>query len=255
MPAVQRHGRTGEALASFDELIVHIEKAIGTFDSANPSIEDSHAEAEELGGRFLAMNVDGQAERTEQVKQALAEALAQGPAIRAKLEEAKARAEALKSQGSGGGRTVSAAPVPTPLTAAPQAIREPVAKVGDQVEPGPTAANPHRQELAGTEEDDKTKSRAQRFGRAFLRNTGDLSDQGKQAASTGYDFVASREDPYGSGHTIETVGVPDNKPNIHATPVTHTDVGDVVGNMIVMSAVLVEGTSRWTKRRKETNGE
>lgn len=78
MPALQCIGRTGEALASIDELIALIEEDIGKSYSANASIEVSRAGAEELAGLFLAMNVDGQASRSEQVQQALADALGRG---------------------------------------------------------------------------------------------------------------------------------------------------------------------------------
>lgn len=86
-------------MASIDELSGLISADVQQSDETHVSVEGSKAHAEELASQFQSMNADSQANGVEEVKRLLEEAQGQQAAVKAKLEEARNAAEALKGNG------------------------------------------------------------------------------------------------------------------------------------------------------------
>lgn len=232
-------------MGSIDELIALISADIGKSDSGSTSIDATRSFAQDLADLFRAMDVDGQAARTDQVEQTLAEALGQCAAVKAKLEEAKARAEALKTPGAGGGATVSAASMPTPLTAAPQAIREPVAKVGDPVKPV--------EDVDASEDNDR--SRLDRLGRRFSRQgSGEVEKLAKQHSEAGEATLHGYESLPPQGNTEAGVSQP-HTPVISSTVGDTPHVTDFWGTLVLGTSVGFQAAGRIAKRRRDQKSE
>src|SRR5690606_22412536 len=128
-------------------------------------------------------------------------------------------------------------------------------------------ANPTGEELMGQEpklgpfqkehenaDADKGKSKAQRFGRAFVRNTGDAVDYVKKTSESVSFDIDDNFDPWGSDART-TVEVPTDQPAVQSYRPEATDIkaSDVFGTTIVVAAMVTEGISRLI-RKKDSGG-
>jgi hypothetical protein len=126
-------------------------------------------------------------------------------------------------------------------------------------------ANPSGEELMGQNpnlspfqkehenaEADKGKSKAQRFGRAFVRNTGDAADYVKKTNESVTFDLGDQFDPWGAD-SRSTVEVPTGQPSVHSYRPEATDIkaSDVFGTTIVVAAIVVEGISRFIRKKDD----
>ncbi|WP_147142463.1 hypothetical protein [Stackebrandtia albiflava] len=120
------------------------------------------------------------------------------------------------------------------------------AHIGDDVNAPGLPTHPFRQELAGSDEEDK--SRLQRFGRRFVRAAGDLQKTGKDLSKSGTSQVASH-DPHKYGQA--TVATDKGQPSISGPGSGDVQAVDIVSNAILLSAFAVEAVSRMIRKRND----
>ncbi|GAA4914560.1 hypothetical protein LX16_5186 [Stackebrandtia albiflava] len=234
-------------MASLDEFISSVRGNVSAVNEVTAAFASSGSVADELVATFQGLAAHGLVDGSLLLKRQVEEAQELlGPVV-AKLEEAIATAEGLKGLLDDAAGAV-ARPAPTPMTRAPAAVREPVAKVGDPVTAPPAALpDPHRQELAGHDEEDKSKSRFRRAGRAAIRHAETMQKHSKEATKV---VVSDRRifDPPASG-TYTTVGVPEPPPT--SITADKIDPTDIVGNAAVMTAFAFEAFARRFRRKKK----
>ncbi|HZE41941.1 MAG TPA: hypothetical protein VE172_24345 [Stackebrandtia sp.] len=222
-------------MSSIDEYSARIGAAIQVVEQARTSVGQAKSDGEDLAGQFEGMGAEAMGATIRSSVDQGGEA--DGVLVEAinKLKEMQSTAESVRGNGLRGGGGDATPPESTWRN-----------EIGDQLQPGP--ASPHRgfmkQELKSNDDDDKSKSRMNRFGRSMARNIESAQTQGKDTTASIIGQVAAR-DP------VETVGVPQS----HGGPeISHNDaavpVQDVVANALLMSAFAVEGLSRLFKRKK-----
>lgn len=113
----------------------------------------------------------------------------------------------------------------------------------------PEAANPFRQELAGTDDGDPLMGKFRKVMRGTVRGAGDLKQQGNSWMKAGFE-TRPRLDP---APTVTYSGTAQaDTPSMSAPPGKAVDPADIVGNAIVIGVVLLEAGSRLTKRRRKS---
>lgn len=110
--------------------------------------------------------------------------------------------------------------------------------------------SPFRAELTGHDEDDETKGRFRRTGRAFVRTAGDMKEAGqaftKPSAASDQDGFA----PPPPGTTYQTVQHRHDPPSISAWNKA-PDPADIVGNAIIVGVVALEALSRVKRGKRD----
>jgi hypothetical protein len=151
-------------VSSIDEYSARIGAAIQAVEQARTSVGQAKSDGEDLAGQFEGMGAEAMGatirssvDQGNEADGVLAEAIN-------KLKEMQSTAESARGNGLRGGGGDVTPPESTWRN-----------EVGDQLQPGP--ASPHRgfmkQELKSNDDDDKSKSRMNRFGRGFLTKKGD----------------------------------------------------------------------------------
>ncbi|GAA4923918.1 hypothetical protein LX16_5342 [Stackebrandtia albiflava] len=141
-------------MASLDELIDHAQGNLSQIDEVAGSIDATKAMADELSSLFAALTVHGLAEGSQRLKAMAEQAQQQLAAAKLTLEELITAAEGLKTLTSGSGPSgpsATVAMVGAPLTAPGEAPKD------------------YRAELAGSDDDDKSRNRFARGARAAIR--------------------------------------------------------------------------------------
>ena len=235
-------------VASIEDFIAAVRSNIESLKQAQTIIDTAGQRAEELSTAFQSIGAEWMASGSGELKQGTDQARGSVDPIITALDDLIAQAEQFKTST---GPTPRLGRQPTPLDAAPKSLREPTAQVGDQRQAPGEAPGPFRQELTGHDEDDKTKGRAARFGRGFVRNAGDVKERAEDLGNVGANMVSDGYDPHGYGTTQETVSETRPAPTIGSTT-QDVQVTDVVGTAVMLTAFAVEGVSRFVTRRRSS---
>ncbi|MFD0560046.1 hypothetical protein FB566_4039 [Stackebrandtia endophytica] len=234
-------------MASIDEFVTSVQSNIEALKQAQTSMDGAKQQAEELSSQFQALGAESMATGAQGLKQGVEQAQSGVMPVITQLEQLITQAQGLKSLRGTGGAVTHTRPPPTPLDAAPAALKEPVAKIGDQVtapgsEPGALEA-----ELKPSDDDDKRMSKFRRSGRAAVRNAEALQAQSKETTKV---VIVDRGffDPPDRGSEA-SVGVPQPAPQIIGTA-DKLDPSNVVGNAVVMTVFAVEAFARRRRRKK-----
>lgn len=116
--------------------------------------------------------------------------------------------------------------------------------------PIPEAANPFRQELASTDDDDSEKSNFQRLMRGSVRGASDMKEQASTWIKSAKGLRPAYEPPDGQIY----IGTGQADTYISATPSKTPDPADIVGNAAIVAVMTLEAMSRIQRRKKEKDG-
>lgn len=140
------------------------------------------------------------------------------------------------------------------LDAVPRHLREDPKPTGEELAGADPTIGPFQKEHEGAN-DDRSKSRAQRFSRKLVRNVEDIAAASKDTAKTTYGSMTSGYEPPKNPQVYETIGVADPPSAIIGPqPAPKAAVEDTVASMVVMAVVAVEGLSRLIKSRGSSSG-
>ncbi|QSB05353.1 hypothetical protein [Natronoglycomyces albus] len=207
-------------------------------------VAGTKAALEEVATQLEALSAAGKAAQAQVLVDECDQVMAALTSIATGLEAERARAEALKTT-PGGGPSAAAAPEyevrtglerkPTPLDAAPPHLKAPVAKIGDPVKPVESAPP------------ESAASRLRRMGRKSVEGADDFREYLQEVTTPALEYE-SKFDPWGTSvrtetHHVTTVQAPVTSQSI--------DVPDIIGTATMMTALLIDGASRFTKRGNE----
>lgn len=239
-------------MASLDEFVTAIQSNIEALKQAQTSMDLAKQQAEEMSSQFQAMSAESMAVGAQSLKQGVEQAQSGVIPVITQLEQLITQAQGLKSlRGSGGAGPTHTRPAPNPLDAAPLALKEPIAKVGDQVtapEPGPGS---YQHELEDPDENARGLGKARRLGRGLVRRSSEIQDSVKDTAKSAASVIDDGFDPYDYGKAQATVGVSTPPPPTISGP--DVKVTDVSGAVVIAAVVLIDGFARIAGRlRKRT---
>jgi len=235
-------------VASIDEFITSVQSNIEALKQAQTSMDGAKQQAEELSSQFQSLGAESMATGAQSLKQGVEEAQSGVVPVITQLEQLITQAQGLKSLRGTGGVGTHNRPPPTPLDAAPAALKEPVAQVGDPVtapEPKPSA---FQQELDGPDED-AASDKFGRFTQAMASGADDLSQYAKQITDNALAAMRSRDPnpPTGATHTSATPP----QPVISAPAAKDPPVADVVSTGVMLGAVTLTYLHNVRERRRE----
>ncbi|HEU5130420.1 MAG TPA: hypothetical protein VFU12_20745 [Glycomyces sp.] len=262
-------------MASIDELSSAIGANKDAVEQANAGLAAAMSNADELSGQFQGLGADDKVAGVEQVRQSLEQVQQTLASARTAIEAAQAQAEALRglkggtgggisAGGGGAGREAGAAEKDAPAPAGSGSESGSAEDDADRARsaegmriwlPGDDQYERLRNGLGDPlqppEEmdpaDDANLGKARRFGRHFIRKGEDLSNFGKDLASSTSGVHKGMSLPDSRGYETATL-----TPEIHAVdqpaPPPGPAPNDLVGNTILMTAVLTEAGARMFDR-------
>ncbi len=211
------------------------------------ALETATGKAEQLGAEDIARSLRG-------VERELEEAESGRAVLEGSLEKARWQVMAAihgigpgAPKGDGG---MLREHHPDGLDAVPPHVRFGAGPSGDELMGKDPNLSPFQKEHEGAEED-RGKSRAQRFSRKLVRNIEDIASASKTTAKSSYQSMSDGYQPPRNPQLYETVGTPDHVPtSVGPQPAPKTAVEDTVASMVVLAVVAVEGVARFVKARK-----
>jgi len=247
-------GELAEKIAADKERVAELAARIA---ATKQTLETASGKATELGAEDIARDL-GKVERE------LAEAESGRAVLEGSLEKARwqimaaihgigpgAPAGGARSEGDGGTGERLVELQPGDLDVLPPHERFGANPTGEELMGQDPKLGPFQKEHEGAE-DDRGKSRAQRFGRKLVRNIEDISSASKTTAKSSYQSMSDGYQPPNNPQVYETVGTPEpTPPTFGAQPAPKAAVEDTVASMVVLAVVAVEGVSRFVKARRE----
>lgn len=242
--------RVSETVAALDKALQSLGNSGTLLQQANGNTENAltqaqHAEVEAVTTHVMTvMQAVGQAQTVAQAT------VTKAQAYRNKIEGSS------KGLTSSTSRSPSPPPFQTEVVATPRGQpptqdHEPVAKIGDPIQPpqgGPDDTSDHRAELKSADDEDSARSKASRFGRAFARNASDVAATSKDATDSASFSIDDGYDPHDYGNSTATTQADVRVPVI-SSYATDVKASDVVGTTVVLTVIAVEGVTRLIRKK------
>lgn len=210
-------------------------------------VETAKAKAAELGSNDVVARLARVEAELEQMETGRA-------VLEGSLEKARIQVDAAIYGNPIGSPVGGPKPSVEGLDAVPPHVRHGQNPTGDELMGNDPSIGAFQKEHENANADRKM-NRMSRLGRAGVRNAGDLRSFANDLTTSATGTTAGI-DPPASGSYQAITEVPSNVPQLHSPPAAKVGPTDLVGTVVMMAAVTVEGIGRVVEhRRRRRHGE